>query len=65
MSGTLDGKKVVVQGLGNVGYHAASFLAAEDGCKIVGIVERDGALVDDDGLNGLSNSCCLADYPRS
>ncbi|MDD9977048.1 MAG: glutamate dehydrogenase, partial [Boseongicola sp.] len=51
LSGTLDGKRVVVQGLGNVGYHAAKFLADEDGCKIVGIIERDGALVDDDGLD--------------
>ncbi|WP_299772656.1 Glu/Leu/Phe/Val dehydrogenase [uncultured Tateyamaria sp.] len=51
MSGTLDGKCIVVQGLGNVGYHAAKFLADEDGCKIVGIIERDGALVDDRGLD--------------
>ncbi|MXQ07997.1 glutamate dehydrogenase [Alphaproteobacteria bacterium GH1-50] len=51
LSGTLDGKRVVVQGLGNVGYHAAKFLSEEDGAKIVGIIERDGALVDDDGLD--------------
>ena len=51
MSGTLDGKKVVVQGLGNVGYHAAKFLSEEDGCKVVGIIERDGALTDPNGLD--------------
>lgn len=51
MSGTLDGKRVIVQGLGNVGYHAAKFLSEEDGCKVVGIIERDGGLWDDDGLN--------------
>lgn len=51
MSGTLDGKLVVVQGLGNVGYHAAKFLSEEDGCKIVGIIERDGALTDPAGLD--------------
>lgn len=51
LGGSLDGKKVVVQGLGNVGYHAAKFLAEEDGCKITGIIERDGALVDDKGLD--------------
>jgi len=51
LSGSLDGKRVIVQGLGNVGYHAASFLAAEDGCKITGIIERDGALVDEKGLD--------------
>jgi glutamate dehydrogenase (NAD(P)+) len=50
LSGKLDGKRVVVQGLGNVGYHAASFLSAEDGCIITGIIERDGALSDESGL---------------
>lgn len=51
LTGSLDGKRVVVQGLGNVGYHAAKFLNEEDGCKIVAIIERDGALVDHDGLD--------------
>jgi glutamate dehydrogenase (NAD(P)+) len=51
MTGTLDGKTVVVQGLGNVGYHAAKFLSTEDGCKITAIVERDGALVKEAGLD--------------
>jgi len=51
LSGDLDGKRVVVQGLGNVGYHAAKFLEEEDGCRITGIIERDGAIVNDDGLN--------------
>jgi len=49
-TGILAGKRVVVQGLGNVGYHAAKFLAEEDGCRITGIIERDGALVDERGL---------------
>jgi glutamate dehydrogenase (NAD(P)+) len=51
LTGGLEGKRVVVQGLGNVGYHATKFLSEEDGCKIIGIIERDGALVDADGLN--------------
>ncbi|MEM6340557.1 MAG: Glu/Leu/Phe/Val dehydrogenase [Pseudomonadota bacterium] len=51
LSGKLDGKKVIVQGLGNVGYHAAKFLSDEDGCQIVGIIERDGALFCDTGLD--------------
>ncbi len=51
MAGTLDGKTVVVQGLGNVGYHAAKFLSDEDGCKITGIIERDGALFNAGGLD--------------
>ncbi|SLN48212.1 Glutamate dehydrogenase [Falsiruegeria litorea R37] len=51
LSGSLDGKRVIVQGLGNVGYHAAKFLQEEDGSKIVGIIERDGALYNPDGLD--------------
>lgn len=50
LSGTLDGKRVVVQGLGNVGYHAAKFLEEEDGCKIIAIIERDGGIFNADGL---------------
>ena len=52
LSGDLSGKRVVVQGLGNVGYHAAKFLQEEDGCVIVGIGERDGAITNPDGLGG-------------
>ena len=46
----LAGKRVIVQGLGNVGHHAAKFLEEEDGCRIVGIIERDGAIIDARGL---------------
>lgn len=51
LTGSLDGKRVIVQGLGNVGYHAAKFLSEEDGCKIIAVIERDGALVDPKGLD--------------
>ena len=51
LAGSLDGKRVVVQGLGNVGYHAAKFLSEEDGCKVTGIIERDGALVSETGMD--------------
>jgi glutamate dehydrogenase (NAD(P)+) len=51
LSGSLDGKRVIVQGLGNVGYHAAKFLQEEDGAVITGIIEHDGALYSDDGLD--------------
>ncbi|HLT90226.1 MAG TPA: Glu/Leu/Phe/Val dehydrogenase [Woeseiaceae bacterium] len=50
LSGTLEGKRVIVQGLGNVGYHAAKCLA-EDGALIVGIAEHDGALYSEKGLD--------------
>ncbi|MHA6262467.1 Glu/Leu/Phe/Val family dehydrogenase [Arenibacterium sp. CAU 1754] len=51
LGGSLDGKRVIVQGLGNVGYHAAKFLSEEDGARITGIIERDGALFNPDGLD--------------
>jgi len=51
LDGTLDGKRVIVQGLGNVGYHAALFLQTEDGCTITGIVERDGGIYNPAGLD--------------
>ncbi|WP_291737997.1 Glu/Leu/Phe/Val dehydrogenase, partial [Leisingera sp. F5] len=51
LTGKLDGKRVIVQGLGNVGYHAAKFLSEEDGSRITGIIERDGGLSNPDGLD--------------
>lgn len=51
LSGDLDGKRAVVQGLGNVGYHAAKFLSEEDGVRVVAVIERDGAVVSDKGLD--------------
>ncbi|WP_265518503.1 Glu/Leu/Phe/Val family dehydrogenase [Nitratireductor luteus] len=47
---SLDGCRVIVQGLGNVGYHAAKFLA-EDGCRIIAVIERDGVVGKADGLD--------------
>ena len=51
LEGALDGKRIIVQGLGNVGYHAAKFLSEEDGARVTGIIERDGALIDQNGLD--------------
>ncbi|WBU53554.1 Glu/Leu/Phe/Val dehydrogenase [Paracoccus sp. SCSIO 75233] len=51
LSGDLSGKRVVVQGLGNVGYHAAKFLQKEDGCAIVTVVEYNGTVHNPDGLD--------------
>lgn len=50
LSGTLAGKKIVIQGLGNVGYHAAKFLDEEDDCCIIAIIEKEGVLLNDQGL---------------
>jgi len=51
LSGDLDGKRIVVQGLGNVGYHAALFLSREDGAKVTGVIERDGGLWNPEGID--------------
>ncbi len=51
MSGGLSGKKIVVQGLGNVGYHAAKFLSEEDDAKIIAVIERDGVITNENGIN--------------
>jgi glutamate dehydrogenase (NAD(P)+) len=47
----LKDKRIVVQGLGNVGYHAAQFLSQEDEAIVVGVIERDGAVVDESGID--------------
>jgi glutamate dehydrogenase (NAD(P)+) len=51
LSGDLESKAIIVQGLGNVGYHAAKFLTEEDGARITGVIERDGAVQNRDGLD--------------
>ena len=50
LSTGLEGKRVVVQGLGNVGYHTAKF-CHEAGAKIVAIAEYDGAVVSETGID--------------
>jgi glutamate dehydrogenase (NAD(P)+) len=46
----LLGKRVIVQGLGNVGYHTAKYVA-EFGAIVVGICEYEGAIYNDAGLD--------------
>jgi glutamate dehydrogenase (NAD(P)+) len=46
----VEGKKVIVQGLGNVGYHCAKFFR-EHGSIVVAIAEYEGAIYKADGLN--------------
>jgi glutamate dehydrogenase (NAD(P)+) len=50
MSRGMDGKRIVVQGLGNVGYHAAKF-CREGGGILIAIAEREGAIMNAKGLN--------------
>lgn len=47
----LEGKRVVIQGFGNVGYHSAKFLAEEGGCKIIGVSDITGAIYNLQGLD--------------
>jgi glutamate dehydrogenase (NAD(P)+) len=46
----IEGKTVVVQGLGNVGYHAAKFFR-EGGAKVIALAEYEGAIMNSAGLN--------------
>jgi glutamate dehydrogenase (NAD(P)+) len=50
LSTGVEGKTIVVQGLGNVGYHSAKFFR-EHGSKIVAIAEYEGAIYSAEGLN--------------
>ena len=43
-------KTVIVQGLGNVGYHSAKFFR-EGGAKVIAFAEYEGAIMNADGLN--------------
>jgi glutamate dehydrogenase (NAD(P)+) len=46
----VEGKRVAVQGLGNVGYHSAKFFQ-DAGAIIVGLSEHDGGIWNTDGLD--------------
>jgi glutamate dehydrogenase (NAD(P)+) len=46
----LAGKRIVVQGIGNVGYHAAKF-CREGGARVIGIAVPEGAILKTDGLD--------------
>lgn len=51
LTGGLAGKRIIIQGLGKVGYYAALCLQLEEDARIVGIIERDGAVMDPEGLD--------------
>ena len=48
--GDFGGKKAIVQGFGNVG-SAAAFYLSEMGVKIIGIIDRDGGLINENGFS--------------
>ncbi|MGM0505806.1 MAG: Glu/Leu/Phe/Val family dehydrogenase [Bacteroidota bacterium] len=46
----IEGKRFVVQGLGNVGYHAALYMI-EAGARMVGVAEREGSIYSEQGID--------------
>ncbi|WP_373493722.1 Glu/Leu/Phe/Val dehydrogenase [Aquiflexum sp.] len=46
----LRGKKIIVQGLGNVGYYSAKYLS-EAGARVIGVAEWNGGIWDETGIN--------------
>ena len=48
--GSIQDKKAVVQGFGNVG-SAAAFYLTQLGAKVVGIIDRDGGLINEEGFS--------------
>jgi glutamate dehydrogenase (NAD(P)+) len=50
LSNGIAGKKIIVQGLGNVGYYSAKF-CQEGGGIIIGISEREGGIMNENGLD--------------
>jgi len=50
LSTGIKGKKVIVQGFGNVGYNYAKFMHKE-GAKIVGVIEKDVGIYNEAGFN--------------
>ncbi|MCP3980568.1 MAG: Glu/Leu/Phe/Val dehydrogenase [bacterium] len=51
LDGSLEGKRIAVQGFGNVGYHAARILHDEDKAKIVAVGEWDGTVYSPRGID--------------
>ncbi|WP_246763641.1 Glu/Leu/Phe/Val dehydrogenase [Rhizobium sp. 007] len=47
----LKDASVILQGFGNVGYHAAKFLSEQDGARVTIVAERDGYVAHPEGLN--------------
>ncbi len=47
----LAGKRIALQGFGNVGYHCARFLREEDDCRIIAVSDYGGGVYDPRGLD--------------
>ncbi|MGH7477989.1 MAG: Glu/Leu/Phe/Val family dehydrogenase, partial [Candidatus Methylomirabilales bacterium] len=70
LSKGLEGKRIAVQGLGNVGYHAAKF-CQEGGCVLVGVAMPEGTIYNPKGLDldGVmkhrQETGSILDFPRA
>ena len=68
LSRGLEGKRFIIQGLGNVGYHAAKYME-EGGAVLVGVAEYEGAIHNPGGLEvervfeHRRDSGCLLNFP--
>jgi glutamate dehydrogenase (NAD(P)+) len=47
----LGNQRIVIQGFGNVGYHAAKFLSLQDKAQVIGVIVSTGAIVNRQGLD--------------
>jgi glutamate dehydrogenase (NAD(P)+) len=47
----MSDKTFIIQGLGNVGYHASKFISEDNQVKLIGIAEYNGAIFNQEGLN--------------
>lgn len=63
------GKRVVIQGFGNVGFHAAKFLREQGDARIIAIAEKNGGIIRREGLDvddvfrHLRETGSILDYP--
>ena len=48
--GSIEGKRVIIQGWGNVG-SAAAYYVTQAGATVVGIIDRAGGIIDTNGLD--------------
>ncbi len=46
----IEGQRIIIQGFGNVGFHAAELLY-ESGAKVIAVIERDGSVVNEEGID--------------
>ena len=48
---SLEQQRIMIQGFGNVGYHAAKFLSEEEDSRITAIIEHKGSVINDEGID--------------